>query len=108
MSSNSSPAPRRKTRYTEDHPDEPDGPPNDSYIRNENPQLRVLPVASEVGVSVVWLGRGGADSEEIAFEGLPDYFATDPDPDDVYAWWAPFWFTVSGGVVTMIEEQYIP
>jgi hypothetical protein len=97
-----------RAAYADEHPDEPDGPPNDYYIRNENAQLRTLPVAADVMVSVVWLGGGGAEAEQIAFAELPDYVAGDPDPDDPYAWWAPFWFTMSDGTVTMIEEQYLP
>lgn len=94
--------------YAADHPDDPDGPPNDYYIRNENPRLRTVAVAPDVVVTVVWLGSGGADSEDIAFKELPEYFAGDADPDDTFLWWAPFWFTVTDGLVTAIEEQYLP
>ena len=94
--------------HAEDHPDDPGGPPNDYYIRNVNPQLRTLPVATEVVVSVIWLGSGGTDTESITFEELPGYFAGKPEPAGPYEWWAPFWLTVRGGQVTGIDEQYIP
>lgn len=94
--------------YAEDHPDDPDGPPNDYYIRNVNPRLRTIPVATDVAVSVIWLESGGADTENITFDELPSYFATNPDPDSPYEWWAPFWLTVRDGQVTVMEEQFIP
>jgi hypothetical protein len=50
---------------------------------------------------VVWTAAGRPGR-------VSDYLAGDPDPDDPYAWWAPFWFTMSDGAVTMIEEQYLP
>lgn len=94
--------------YAEDHPEDPEGPPNDYYIVNDNPRLRTIPVAAGVAVSVVWLGGGGAESEEIEFGELPDYFAGNPDPGGPNLWFAPFWVTVQDGTVVSMEEQFIP
>ena len=68
-----------------DFPDDPDGPPNDYYIVNENSRLRTLPVVAGVDTTVNWLG-GGAGPEEISFDRLPNYFATNPAPSDDHLW----------------------
>jgi len=96
-----------KRAYTKDHPEDPGWPPNDYYIVNENSRLRTLPVVAGVDTTVNWLG-GGADPEEISFDQLPDYFATNPAPSDGHLWYAPFWLTVDDGQVVLLEEQYIP
>jgi hypothetical protein len=90
-----------------DFPEDPDGPPNDYYIVNENSRLRTLPVGSAAATTVIWLGDG-ADPEKISFDQLPDYFARHPDPRGDHLWYAPFWLTVDDGQVIAIEEQYIP
>lgn len=88
-----------KEAYTKDHPDDPDGPPNDYYIVNENPRLRTLPVVAGVEVTVLWLG-GDAYPEQISFEELPGYLAA--------AAQGPFWLTVDDGDIFAMEEQFIP
>ena len=91
--------------YTADHPDDPGYPPNDFYIVNDNPRLRVLPVAGDVTVTVL---EHGFEPMAIAFEELPAFLADDLVPDDEALWHNPFWLTVSDGTIAAIEEQYTP
>jgi hypothetical protein len=92
--------------YAEDHPDDSYGPPNDFYIRNVNPQLRILPVAADVEVTLIDLG---ADPAEVAssWGTLLDDLASEPSDHDLVSY-NPFWLEVEGGVVTRIDEQYVP
>jgi hypothetical protein len=93
--------------YTEDHPDDPGGPPNDYYVVNDNPRLRRLSVAENVQVTVLdW--EGGFEPEVIAFADLPAQLAADLVPDDDRIWPSPFWLSVNDDTITAIEEQYIP
>jgi hypothetical protein len=91
--------------YTADHPDDPGYPPNDFYIVNDNPRLRVLPVAGDVTVTVL---EHGFEPMDIAFDELPAFLADDLVPDDAALWHNPFWLTVSDGTIAAIEEQYTP
>ncbi|HEX6570293.1 MAG TPA: hypothetical protein VF015_14065 [Acidimicrobiales bacterium] len=91
--------------YTADHPDDPGYPPNDYYIVNDNPRLRVLPVVGGVTVTVL---EHGFEPMDIAFEELPAFVADDLFPDDTSLWHNPFWLTVQDDVITDIEEQYTP
>jgi hypothetical protein len=91
--------------YTADNPDDPGYPPNDYYIVNDNPRLRVLPVAGDVTVTVL---EHGFEPMGIAFEELPAFVAEDLFPDDGALWHNPFWLTVDAGTITDIEEQYTP
>lgn len=94
--------------YQADHPDDPDGPPNDYYILNVNPRLRTLPVAVDVTVELVRLHENGdADLDPATWEELPSYLALTP-PDDARLSWNPHWLTVRDGQVIALEEQYLP
>jgi hypothetical protein len=94
--------------YHRDNPNAPPGgPPNDYYIVNENPRLRVLPVAEGAAVTVLdW--NAGFVPRAIAFADLPAALADDLYPDDGRLWPTPFWVTVEDGTVTAMEEQFIP
>jgi hypothetical protein len=92
--------------YQADHPDDPDGPPNDYYLLNVNPRLRTLPVAADVEVELVLLHLGeGADLKPSSWERLLDDLAGAPSDQDLISY-SPFWLTLDDGVVTRIEEQY--
>jgi hypothetical protein len=97
------------TAYREDTPEDPEGdPPNDYFIRNDNPRLRTLPVADDVAVTVVRLGEAsGAGSVPSSFEELPDHLAEQPPAEGRLAW-NPYWLTVEQGEVVAIDEQYLP
>jgi hypothetical protein len=76
------------------------------YIVNDNPRLRTLPIADEVEVEYIpssqccELQTGDIDAwVEAVLEANPtDYPGTN----------APWWFTVEGGRITRIEQQYLP
>ncbi len=94
--------------YHRDYPADPDGPPNDYYIVNDNPRLRTLPVAADVKVRLVRLHEGrGAELKPGNWEELPAYLAHYPDEGRRLSG-NPFWITVAAGRVTAIDEQYIP
>jgi len=94
--------------YQADHPDDPGGPPNDYYILNVNPRLRTLPVATDVEVELVLLHLGeGTELKRSAWEWLLDDLAHGPSDHDLISY-SPFWLTLDSGVVTRIEEQYLP
>jgi hypothetical protein len=90
------------------HPDEPGGPPNDYVIVNENPRLRVLPLADDVTVTVTSFDGGGLRAQPIPFADLPARLAGNPMPGEGRLWPNPFWLTVENGTVTAMDEQYIP
>lgn len=96
--------------YAEDVPDDPDpGPPNDYWIRNESTELRTLPIAEDVAVTVIRLGEAsGAEGEPWTLEDLPDHLAEQVGAPDGQLGWSPWWLTVEDGVVVAIEEQYLP
>lgn len=91
--------------WTAENPDMPGYPPNDYFVVNDNPRLRVLPVSSDVPVTVL---EHGWDPASVTFEDLPAFMAEDLFPEDGFLWHNPFWLTVSDGTVTVIEEQYTP
>ncbi len=94
--------------YQADHPDDPDGPPNDYYIVNVNPRLRTLPVAAEVEVSLVLLHLGeGVELKPRSWATLLDDLAGGAPADGLVSA-SPFWLTLDHGVVVGIEEQYLP
>jgi hypothetical protein len=76
------------------------------YIVNDNPRLRTLPVAGDVEVEYIpatqccELQPGNIDAwVEAVLESNPtDYPGTN----------VPWWFTVEGGQITRIEQQYLP
>jgi hypothetical protein len=76
------------------------------YIVNDNPRLRTLPVGDEVEVEYIpssqccELQAGDIDAwVEAVLETNPtDYGGTN----------VPWWFTVEGGQITRIEQQYLP
>lgn len=85
-------------------------PPNDFFIVNQNERLRTLPVAANARVSIVtadsqWDGTDGPRSWRIAKFAAEwrNTAATGYRLKDV-----PYWVTVKNGVVTKIEEQYLP
>jgi hypothetical protein len=82
---------------------------NDYLIVNDNPKLRTLPVAADVVIDLVdW--KQCCDKR---FEGDPPRFETaftaESPPSGRYRGrFSAYWLTVEDGVVTKIEEQYLP
>jgi hypothetical protein len=86
--------------------------PNDYYIVNDNPRLRTLVLSPDVelvlldwnrccdetfGPTVEQFAAAVADGEPVEIDGHLTYGAQ-----------SQYWLTVAGGVVTAIEEQYLP
>jgi hypothetical protein len=88
-----------------------DNVPNDYHVRNTNTRLRRLPVASNPVVVIARTDCQPTCDPAGTFEGLAGSFA-DMEPHDLYsAYRGPdtqYWLTVQQGVVTKIEEQYVP
>ena len=90
------------------HPEDPDGPPNDYLIVNDNPKLRTLPFADTVLVNIANL-EGGLTTEVIVLADLPAHLATQkPGGSDKRLSYNPYWLTVINGHVTRVEEQFVP
>ena len=79
---------------------------NGYYIVNDNDRLRILPLADDVEVDYIPVdaccdlqsGNVNAWLEAILETNPTDYSGTG----------APWWFTVDGGEITRIEQQYLP
>jgi hypothetical protein len=84
------------TEYRKDHPGATEGPDNGYYVRNNNPKLRTLPVNAGVVVKVA--ESLPTDVRVLPFADLPAY-----NNGHIL-----FWLTVSGGAVTLIEQQWVP
>jgi hypothetical protein len=81
---------------------------NDYYIRNQNPRLRTLTYTPDVRIRVVGDPPDLVDGELSAFV---DSFSQDNvefGPGRYRGSHTQYWLTVQGGVVTKIEELYLP
>jgi hypothetical protein len=80
---------------------------NGYYIENDNPRLRMIPVAADAVVRYLPVGSGTTElvpgTLDAWLEAVMQTNPTDYAGKDV-----PWWFTVSDGVVTRIEQQYLP
>ena len=74
-------------------------PPNDYYLRNVNPRLRTLPLATDARLTLTGqtTGQGGSDPVQV---DLATIQASGRDH--------LFWATVQGGRILRLEEQYLP
>ena len=75
-------------------------PPNDYYVRNDNPQIRSLPVSSEI--EVVWYPNGDPASEV----AVP--FTDWVDGATSRGLFFGVWLDVIDGEVLHIREQWVP
>lgn len=76
-------------------------PPNDYYVRNVNPQLRTITIASTAEVS--WMPNPGDPSTQTVVpyaDWLTGRMTRGYQPG--------VWVTIEGGEATFIEEQYVP
>lgn len=89
--------------YHQQHPDDSNGPPNDYWIRNDNPTLRDAPVAADADVLLVRLSTdSSADVSAGTLTELPAYFTQTPLPFTLY------WLTFDAETIVGICEQYTP
>ncbi len=82
--------------------------PNDVYIVNDNPKLRLAALAQ--GFTVTYLPEGSGLTDPVPapqdrfLVWLDETGQTDFQPMDTTYWW----ITIDGGEVTTIEQQYQP
>jgi hypothetical protein len=86
-----------KVAFQQANPGETDSPPNDYFVVNNNPRLRTFAVAPDV-VVIVTPGGDPNDTDQIALAEFGGYARRD----------ALFWLTIKGGVITRIEQQWVP
>lgn len=84
-------------------------PPNDYYIVNDNNKLRTLPVKPGIKVKLVSNPDGTIDQAgyTVPYDTWAGYFAA-PSDENAGIRQSPYWLTVTGGVVTAIEQPYFP
>jgi hypothetical protein len=82
--------------------------PNDYFIVNDNPKLRLAPIEGVYSVKYIPEGSGlstPVKAHEAQFLGwMGESVQTDFPPKDT-SWW---WITIANGSVTKIEQQYLP
>lgn len=94
--------------YHADHPEDPGNPDDDYYVLNVNPRLRTLPVAGDDELEVVLLRpMAGTEQRPSTWNRLLDDLAGQPSSPELLSY-SPFWLNLDDGVVTRIEEQYVP
>jgi hypothetical protein len=76
-------------------------PPNDYYIRNENEQLRQVPVASDATVQCLC---SDTDSTELIAMTYAEWLSGRA----TRTYQPGVWIEVADGAVSLIEEQYVP
>jgi len=83
-------------------------PPNDYFIVNENALVRACRVDTTMNVSLTSSSTGvQPEGYEVAFSVWQDMF-TGVTADAAFLRDVPYWVTIEGGVITAIEEQYLP
>lgn len=86
--------------------------PNDYFIVNDNPRLRTLTLAPDLELALLDWERccdTFIEGDLTAFAEAID--AGEPITVDGHLYYgglSPYWLTVEGGVVTRIEEQFLP
>lgn len=82
-------------------------PPNDYYIVNENPRLRQFPVQMGIPVTMwTWaMESSGVSEQDVLFDIWWDRLFMS---GDARLQAVPYWIELEDGVITSIEEQYLP
>ncbi|HEX6401251.1 MAG TPA: hypothetical protein VF108_12395 [Actinomycetota bacterium] len=80
---------------------------NGYYIVNENDRLRTLPLAEDVEVAYIPEGQC-CDPQPWDIEDWFEAVGLSTNPSDYPGTNVPWWFTVEGGEITRIEQQYLP
>ena len=90
--------------YQEDHPDDPEGPPNDYYIRNQSAQTRQADVASDARVWLVKMEEDeDADVDRATFEELGSHNENSEGRSTHL-----YWLTFDDDTIVEICEQFRP
>jgi hypothetical protein len=77
------------------------------YIVNDNPRLRTLAVADDVEVEYI-PQSGCCELQPWDIDSWFEAIGLSTNPGDYPGKNVPWWFTVEGGQVTRIEQQYLP
>jgi hypothetical protein len=77
------------------------------YIVNDNPRLRTLPLADEVTVEYV-PESNCCELQPWKIDDWLEAIGLSTNPSDYPGRNVPWWFTVEGGQITRIEQQYLP
>ena len=94
--------------WQDEYPDDPYGPPNDYFVRNDNPAVRTAQIAADPTVFLVrMLEDQDADLDPGTLDELPAYLASQPG-EDGYASHNFYWLSFSNGSVHRICEQFTP
>jgi hypothetical protein len=84
--------------------------PNDNLIINDNPKLRLMPLAADVEIDVIAYGSCGpvcGPNEQIDLSTFQALLLAEPFSDGVHAGpAAPYWLTIQDGTIIKVEEQY--
>ncbi|MDZ4181132.1 MAG: hypothetical protein U1E29_18170 [Coriobacteriia bacterium] len=83
-------------------------PPNDYWISNVNPKLRDFVVRKGATVRLATMADGVNPSGYAVSLGQWQDFFVGMSPGMERVQDVPYWIEVSGGTVTLIEEQYLP
>jgi hypothetical protein len=88
--------------WEHDHPEDPNGPPNDYYIVDASDRLRAAPLKAGATVLLTHLSTDATPPvEPDTIGGLEAYLGEGPPT-------ATYWLSFDGGVVTEVCEQYFP
>ena len=83
-------------------------PPNDYFIVNENTLLRTFPVDTTINVRLTSRSDGvQPEGYDVGFGVWQDMFVGMIEGAGIVKV-VPYWITIEGGVITAIEEQYLP
>lgn len=82
-------------------------PPNDYYIVNDNPLLREFPVEPGITVRPVMRTDGTVTPEGYDMP-LDDWLAALAGPSGDLMRSSVYWLTITDGVITGIEQQFVP
>jgi hypothetical protein len=80
---------------------------NGYYIVNDNPRLRTLPLADEVEVAYIPASEC-CELQPWVIDDWLEAIGLSTNPSDSPGKNVPWWFTVEGGEITRIEQQYLP
>jgi hypothetical protein len=80
---------------------------NGYYIVNDNPRLRTLPLADEVEVGYIPASQC-CDLQPWVIDDWLEAIGLSTNPSDYPGKNVPWWFTVAGGEILRIEQQYLP
>jgi hypothetical protein len=86
--------------------------PNDYYIVDDNPRLRTLGVGPTLEIVLFDWNRCCDETIPAGLDAFAEAIASDEpitvDGSLLYGGYSPYWITIEGGVITRIEEQYLP